>query len=326
MDGPTLARAMGNSLSTAQYGQYAPDFARALAQAHCTTINRVAMWCAQVGHESVGLRYMEEIASGAAYEGRRDLGNTQTGDGRRFKGRGPIQLTGRHNYGQFGKWCHSVGLIADPWYFTNNPTQVATSRWGFLAAAWYWTVARPKLNAYADAGDVVSATRAINGGTNGLSDRQRRWDMCRQMGNALLAGTNLNMELDMATLQEVADIVRRYVPSGLATTVTVPRSPDRVRTATIPVPPRNGVITGNQGTVYVSVTAGEDVEITEIYAEQDWQSDGKRGQKFGLQGRYTLRAGDRQTFAVPAACTQVAIVYKSDVDMYVGVEIDTQWK
>ncbi len=326
MDGATLSRAMGGTLTASRYNDYCGDFTRAAAQAQCTTVNRMAMWCAQIGHESVGLRYMEEIASGAAYEGRRDLGNTQPGDGRRFKGRGPIQLTGRHNYGKFGQWAHSVGLIGDPAHFQRNPTEVATSRWGFLAAAWYWTVARPKLNAQADAGDIVGATKSINGGTNGLADRTNRWNRCRGMGLALLSGTNPLMELDMATLQEVAEIVRRYVPSGLVDTITVPRSPDRLRTATIPVPPRNGVITGNEGTVFASLTCGEDAEIAEIYAEQDWQPDGKRGAKHGLQGRYTLVAGDRQTFPIPAAGTQIAIVYRCDADLFLGLEIDTVWK
>ena len=330
MDGSTLSRAMGGTLSLSRYSEYAVDFTRAALQANCTTLNRIAMWCAQIGHESVGLRYMEEIASGAAYEGRRDLGNTQPGDGKRFKGRGPIQLTGRNNYGAFGRWCRSVGLVSDANYFVNNPAQVATSGWGFLAAAWYWTVARPNLNAQADAGDIVAATKSINGGTNGLADRTRRWNDCRAIGAALVSGINTVLsgetELDMATLNEVADIVRKYVPSGLFGTVTIPRSPDRVRTATVPVPPRNGVVTGNEGAIYASITCGENAEITEIYAEQDWQPDGARGQKFGLQGAYTLMAGDRQSVAVPEYCTQLALVYQSDADLFVGIEVDTQWK
>lgn len=80
MDLQTLSTAMGN-LSTADYERFVSPFNEALFAAECTTVNRVAMWCAQVGHESGGLRYMEEIADGSAYEGRLDLGgNTQPGD------------------------------------------------------------------------------------------------------------------------------------------------------------------------------------------------------------------------------------------------------
>lgn len=184
MDARTLSSAMGGKLTAAKYAAYVDDFNRALTAANATTVNRAAMFCAQVGHESLGLYYMEELASGAAYEGRKDLGNTQPGDGKRFKGRGPIQLTGRANYRAFTDWCRRGDANSPD--FTVDPTLVATSRWGFLAASWYWTVARPKLNAYSDAGDVLSATKAINGGTNGLTDRQNRWNACLRLGTALL--------------------------------------------------------------------------------------------------------------------------------------------
>lgn len=185
MDAATLAAAMGCSRAVAD--RYVADMNAAMLMAGCTTVNRAAMWCAQVGHESVGLQYMEEIASGDAYEGRKDLGNTRPGDGRRFKGRGPIQLTGRLGYTQFLQWCRDRRL--DPPDFLAHPEQVATGRWGFLAAAHYWTVRRPKLNAASDAGNVLLASQMINGYVarpNGLTDRQNRWDRCRRLGNALL--------------------------------------------------------------------------------------------------------------------------------------------
>ena len=187
MDAQTLANAMGCTLNTATAN--VADLDTALIQAGCTTVVRAAMFCAQIGHESVGLRFMEEIwgptAAQLGYEGRADLGNNQPGDGKLFKGRGPIQLTGRANYARFGAWAKANELVADANHFVNNPAVVATSQWGFLAASWYWTVAR-KINPLADARDILGATKAINGGTNGLTDRTNRWNRCLALGNALL--------------------------------------------------------------------------------------------------------------------------------------------
>lgn len=186
MDAPTLAAVMGNVIPLSTYTRYVEAFNNAMVAAGCTNVARAAMWCAQLGHESVGLKYMEEIASGAAYEGRRDLGNTQPGDGKRFKGRGPIQLTGRANYGAFGRWAHAQGLVASDDYFQRNPLLLADPHWGLLAASWYWTVARTQLNAQSDRGDILAATKSINGGTNGLADRTARWNRARTFGTRLL--------------------------------------------------------------------------------------------------------------------------------------------
>lgn len=187
LDAATLAAVMGN-VKNVPYDQYLGPFLDGMTAAQCTTVNRAAMWCAQLGEESGGLQWMEEIADGSAYEGRKDLGNTEPGDGKRFKGRGPIQLTGRANYTLFSEWAHSHGFADQFDYFVQNPLLVAQPHWGFLAASWYWTVARARLNAYADAGDVVSATRAINGGTNGLADRTARWNRALTFGARLLPG------------------------------------------------------------------------------------------------------------------------------------------
>jgi len=123
---------------------------------------RLAHFMGQCSHESGGFRYMEEIASGAAYEGRVDLGNTQTGDGRRYKGRGPIQLTGRANYRRVGR---QIGIDLE-----SRPEMVAYPSIGLLVGCVYWD--SRKLNAKADADDLEGLTRAINGGTNGLADRR----------------------------------------------------------------------------------------------------------------------------------------------------------
>lgn len=136
------------------------------------------MFLAQVGHESVSLQYTEEIASGAAYEGRSDLGNTQPGDGVRFKGRSFIQITGRTNYGAFSQWAYGKKLTTNPWHFLEHPEQLAEDKWAWLGAVWYWTVARSTLNSLADQGDLEGCTWLINGGLNGLEDRRVRYARC----------------------------------------------------------------------------------------------------------------------------------------------------
>lgn len=123
---------------------------------------RLAHFMAQLVHESGGFRYMEEIASGQAYEGRADLGNMQPGDGKRYKGRGPIQITGRANYRQYGR---QIGIDIE-----NHPEIAAVPSIGLHLALEYW--ATKKLNALADADDLLTITKRINGGTNGLADRK----------------------------------------------------------------------------------------------------------------------------------------------------------
>jgi predicted chitinase len=132
---------------------------------------RSAAFLAQLAHESGELRYMEEIASGAAYEGRKDLGNTQPGDGKRYKGRGPIQLTGRANYAKYGKL---LGLD-----LVNSPTIVATKEVGFIVAAQFWQL--NGLNELADKQDFKQITKRINGGYNGLDDRERYYARAKKV-------------------------------------------------------------------------------------------------------------------------------------------------
>lgn len=125
---------------------------------------RIAHFLAQIAHESGCLVYTEEIASGAAYEGRKDLGNTQPGDGKLFKGRGLIQLTGRANYRQYGLACHR------DFEGTDAPGQVGTDPGLSVdVAGWFWS--SRNLNDQADADNVKEVTRLINGGANGLAER-----------------------------------------------------------------------------------------------------------------------------------------------------------
>ena len=116
---------------------------------------------------------MEEIASGAAYEGRKDLGNTQPGDGKRYKGRGPIQLTGRANYQKFGDLL-GLDLI-------NNPTIAATKEVGFRIAGLFWQ--SHGLNELADQQQFETITRRINGGLNGQADRVMYYERAKKVLN-----------------------------------------------------------------------------------------------------------------------------------------------
>jgi putative chitinase len=130
---------------------------------------RVAAFLAQIGHESGGLRFTIELASGEAYEGRKDLGNVNQGDGSRYRGRGWIQLTGRHNYRQAGK-----AIKVDLELF---PTLAQSNNYMGLIAAWFWH--SRNLNFWADRGDFLTITKLINGGVNGLSDRLNYWERAK---------------------------------------------------------------------------------------------------------------------------------------------------
>lgn len=122
---------------------------------------RQAHFIAQCAHESDGMKTTTEYASGDAYEGRHDLGNTQPGDGRRFKGRGLIQVTGRANYRDMGARL-GVDLMANPDSVASFPPAAITA-----GAYWGWR----KINRLADKDDLHAVTRAVNGGINGLASR-----------------------------------------------------------------------------------------------------------------------------------------------------------
>jgi putative chitinase len=162
-----------------KHPEYLQNINDALVEGSINTCLRQAAFLAQLAHESGQLVYMEELASGEAYEGRKDLGNTQPGDGKRYKGRGPIQLTGRANYRAAGQ---ALGLDLE-----GNPEQVKTPQVGFRVAVWFWTTR--KLNDLADQGTLESfrqITKKINGGTNGQADREQYWAKAK---NALGCGT-----------------------------------------------------------------------------------------------------------------------------------------
>ncbi|HEX5744825.1 MAG TPA: glycoside hydrolase family 19 protein [Archangium sp.] len=123
-------RYIAPGLSAERAAELQPLLVRAVRRFGITDPKDLAAFLAQTAFESDGFNAFEEYASGKAYEGRQDLGNTQPGDGMRYKGRGPIQLTGRANYRAAG-----TKLKLD---LEGNPAQVATPAVGFLVAAWYW--------------------------------------------------------------------------------------------------------------------------------------------------------------------------------------------
>ncbi len=128
-----------------------------------TTRLRIAYFLGQTCEESAGFRTTEEFASGQEYEGRRDLGNTEPGDGPRFKGRGLLQLTGRANYKDYSD-ALGVDLV-------DNPTLAAQPALSLKIACEYWK--RNNINPDCDRDDLLIVSRKINGHPpNGLNDRR----------------------------------------------------------------------------------------------------------------------------------------------------------
>jgi predicted chitinase len=155
-----------------KHPEYLKHINDAMNEGGINTPARQAAFLAQVAHESGQLVHMKEIASGKAYENRRDLGNIYPGDGKRFKGRGPIQLTGRTNYEAAGK-----ALGED---FVNHPELMEKPENAFRTSVWFWN--NRNLNDLADQNTEEAfkkITRKINGGYNGLEDRNNYWNKAK---------------------------------------------------------------------------------------------------------------------------------------------------
>ncbi|AOZ61251.1 lysin A [Mycobacterium phage DarthPhader] len=189
-----LQKATG--LSYARASEILPAVTAGLLASGCTNSARIAMWLAQVGHESVSFKYTEEIAKNGRYAP--------------YIGRTWIQITWDYNYRAFSQWCFERGLVPTSDYFVRDYLALADLRWAGLGAAWYWTVARTQLNALSDARDLNAVTKAINGGYNGLSDRQTRYNLANTMGDLLLRLIDAETGDDMAQVpQEQWDAVFR---------------------------------------------------------------------------------------------------------------------
>jgi putative chitinase len=176
-----IAKGTGSSLENAK--KFQPYLNKYLAKYKINTPTRVMAFLAQIGVESASLKATEEYASGAAYEGRDDLGNVYAGDGIKFKGRGLIQVTGRANYkgvqDHFG------------WKVVDNPELLAQPDKATEVSAWWWSQRKKNgkyLSEWADGIDpkqsiydgnnkniFTTITKGINGGTNGLDARLKNY-------------------------------------------------------------------------------------------------------------------------------------------------------
>lgn len=165
---------------------YLPHLNLAMQACGIDNVLRTTAFVAQLAHESGEFRWMEELWGPTPAQLRYEppsalaskLGNTQPGDGKRFKGRGPIQITGRFNYKKFGELL-GIDLCA-------NPALAAAPEVAFATAGLFWQ--SNGLNALADAQQFVAITRRINGGTNGLEDRQRYYERAKAvLGGAPVA-------------------------------------------------------------------------------------------------------------------------------------------
>lgn len=148
--------------TTGNIDKFLPLLNKLMPQYGIDTPLRQAHFIAQIALESGSLRYVKELASGEAYEGRKNLGNIYAGDGVKYKGRGLIQLTGRANYTRFNEELEGIDVVEHAELLEEPELAVTVS-------CWFWK--RNKLNTYADRDDVKEVTRRINGGYNGLKVR-----------------------------------------------------------------------------------------------------------------------------------------------------------
>ena len=128
-----------------------------------TTSNRIRHFLSQTAHESGGGKWKKELSDGWYLEGRTDLGNTQEGDGPRFKGAGYIQLTGRYNYQKFADYIKDQNVM--------NGYEYVAQNYPFSSAGYWWE--SNGMNEFCDTNPTVEqVTRRVNGGYNGLEDRK----------------------------------------------------------------------------------------------------------------------------------------------------------
>lgn len=204
-------RAVGASAAKAR--QVLEPLKLACALYDITGPDRLAAFLAQVGHESGGFQHASELwgptPAQKRYEGRTDLGNTQPGDGSRFRGHGFIQTTGRANHAKVRDRLRER-LSVDVPDFEAEPERLAELPWACLSAADYWDMRG--LNALADAGDFEAITRKVNGGLNGYADRCARWERVKAVLGAQPAPELLPLHLEQGVLPPVNPFLNDQEP------------------------------------------------------------------------------------------------------------------
>lgn len=158
-----LSKVMGDAVGLDVYAKYLPFFSQFLRRTKCTNNNRIANATAQLRHESGGFKYFRELWGPTPDQLNYDnmMGN-RPGEGRKFLGRGPLQVTGRENYTQLSQWAHAKGYVPQLDYFLVHPEALETPEFGFLGAEWYWEKVSPRMNELADAGDIERTSKLIN--------------------------------------------------------------------------------------------------------------------------------------------------------------------
>lgn len=200
--------------------------------------HRLAHYLSQLMHESMGFTFDKEIwgptPAQKRYEGRADLGNLIPGDGSKFRGRGPIQVTGRTNYAAFRDWCRRVDALSPD--FEAYPDLVCANPWEGLAPIWYWSTRNLGAIADRDGDQVAAITRVINGGSNGLADRERYYTRTALvlLGYAPDAVSKAQADLGLKVDGKAGPATRAALHSALKM-----RAPEKAAPITNPINPQS---------------------------------------------------------------------------------------
>lgn len=148
------------------------DLNNCLKQFSINTVESLRHFLSQCSHESVHGNFVKELASGDAYENRKDLGNVNEGDGKKFKGAGYLQLTGRSNYQQLADKIGDKDIMKGVDYVAAN--------YPWTSAAFWWQ--KNGMNTLCNSGATVEqVTKKVNGGQNGLEDRKKYYEKACQI-------------------------------------------------------------------------------------------------------------------------------------------------